>query len=191
MIHSRAWCNFGVTVQERRYVGPSCKSYSALRLRGLQVIGYFLTTVLYGILILQVCSWALHDGTQRSYTDESCLILADLYYISFPCDKSFQKALVYCIFVLNTVQAATFLRDAYFIFGTGFGNAQILEQRNLAGLSVSIITGLGSRKLFGCQCSHPYLLTSFSWLHCSAILRVSDSCDIRIKALERCYHIGE
>ena len=66
-----------------------------------------------------------------------------MYYISFPKDRKFVKCLVYMVFLLDTVQSVLFFRDAFEIFGYGFGDMVSLKKAHLSGFSVPILTGMG------------------------------------------------
>ncbi|KAF9258145.1 hypothetical protein L218DRAFT_964739 [Marasmius fiardii PR-910] len=87
---------------------------------GPLIITFMLGSILYGVSVLQV------------YT----------YYLAFPNDRKAIKFLVYFVFLLDTTQSIIFFRDAYTIFGPGFGDMAALRAAQLSGVSVPILTGL-------------------------------------------------
>ncbi|ESK90888.1 hypothetical protein Moror_16474 [Moniliophthora roreri MCA 2997] len=97
---------------------PSDISYST----GPIITTFMLGQILYGVQILQVY----------------------LYYLSFPKDKPFVKAMVYTVFFLDTLQTVIFFRDAFQVFGYGFGDVANFKKAHLSGFSVPILTGMVS-----------------------------------------------
>ncbi|KAK7464849.1 hypothetical protein VKT23_006054 [Stygiomarasmius scandens] len=91
-----------------------------VKIAGPLALGYLLSSILYGVLVLQIY----------------------LYYIAFPNDRRIIKALVYGCFALNTAQTILNVIDAFDIFGSGFGDITALQNMRRAGISVPIMTGL-------------------------------------------------
>ncbi|KAG7086103.1 hypothetical protein E1B28_003617 [Marasmius oreades] len=84
---------------------------------GFHVIGYFLNWGLFGALCVQVF----------------------LYYWAFPKDKLFLKLVVYGLFALDIIQTALITKDAFFKFGTHFGNVTIFASLENLWFSVFVI----------------------------------------------------
>ncbi|KAF9269287.1 hypothetical protein L218DRAFT_994237 [Marasmius fiardii PR-910] len=91
-------------------------------LSGPFILSSMLSSILYGVLVLQV------------YT----------YYLAFPKDRKLVKGLVYTLFLLDTAQTTLFFYDTYAIFGLGFGDMSAVSTMHLDGLATPIITGLTS-----------------------------------------------
>ncbi|KAF9255326.1 hypothetical protein L218DRAFT_950858 [Marasmius fiardii PR-910] len=89
---------------------------------GLHVIGYFLNWGLFGALCVQVF----------------------LFYWAFPKDKLHLKLIVYGLFASDIVQTALITRDAFFKFGTHFGDATIFGSLQNLWFSVFIINAINS-----------------------------------------------
>ncbi|EEB93079.1 hypothetical protein MPER_08314 [Moniliophthora perniciosa FA553] len=56
--------------------------------------------------------------------------------------KPFVKAMVYTVFFLDTLQTVIFFRDAFEVFGYGFGDVAHFKKAHLSGFSVPILTGM-------------------------------------------------
>lgn len=69
---------------------------------------------------------------------------SDLYALAFPNDKSFTKALVGIVFILESLQAILIVRDMFESFARGFGNPNAITGLHLSGLSAPIIGGTGA-----------------------------------------------
>ncbi|KAF9258133.1 hypothetical protein L218DRAFT_821370, partial [Marasmius fiardii PR-910] len=95
-----------------------------------------------------------------------------LYYLSFPKDRIAVKSLVYVVFLLDTTQSVIFFRDAYTIFGPGFGDMTVLRAAHLSGISVPILTGLGDL-IVQCFYSYQIQVISRSWILPIVILSVA------------------
>ncbi|TFK31424.1 hypothetical protein BDQ12DRAFT_740025 [Crucibulum laeve] len=89
---------------------------------GPLILGYLFNWGLYGILCVQVY----------------------LYYISFPRDKILSKALVYGLFLIETMQTIIVANDAFKTFGPGFGDLNALESAHLEWFNVPIVSGIVS-----------------------------------------------
>jgi len=67
----------------------------------------------------------------------------DLYYLAFPKDRMFLKCIVYGIYFLELVQSALIIKTGFRIFVTMFGDVEVLDQIEMAWLSVPILTSIG------------------------------------------------
>ncbi|PBK82084.1 hypothetical protein ARMGADRAFT_947084 [Armillaria gallica] len=85
----------------------------------MQLIGCFLSLILYGILCDQVY----------------------IYYISFPKDTLTSKTVVYLLWVTETVQTATNIHYAFDTFCYDFGNLSGLDDVHLACFIVPVLSG--------------------------------------------------
>ncbi|KAG7100235.1 hypothetical protein E1B28_002009 [Marasmius oreades] len=87
---------------------------------GYHVIGYFLNWGFFGALCVQVF----------------------LFYWAFPKDRLFLKLVVYGLFALDIIQTALITRDAFFKFGTHFGNVTTFASLENLWLSVFVINAI-------------------------------------------------
>ncbi|KAG7100218.1 hypothetical protein E1B28_001993 [Marasmius oreades] len=117
---------------------------------GPLIITFMLGSILYGVQVLQVY----------------------IYYLSFPKDRKIIKSLVYIVFLLDTTQSAIFFRDAFTIFGAGFGDMAALRAAHLSGISVPILTGSISLIV---QCFYCYQIQviSRSWILTLVIISIA------------------
>ncbi|ESK92408.1 hypothetical protein Moror_4539 [Moniliophthora roreri MCA 2997] len=111
------------------------------RIAGPLIITFMLGSILYGVSVLQVY----------------------IYYMSFPNDRKLVKSLVYTVFILDTTQTIIFFRDAFIIFGSGFGDMKNLRAAHLSGISVPILTGLVSILVQGFY-SYQIKVISRTWI---------------------------
>ncbi|KAJ7153927.1 hypothetical protein C8R43DRAFT_1186753 [Mycena crocata] len=65
-----------------------------------------------------------------------------LYYQAFPKDRSFNKYLVYGIYLFEFVQTMLVTHSAFATFGYGFGNVAALTNMHFAWLTVPIMSGI-------------------------------------------------
>ncbi|KAF9256988.1 hypothetical protein L218DRAFT_880533, partial [Marasmius fiardii PR-910] len=86
------------------------------------IIGYFLNWGFFGALCVQVF----------------------LFYWAFPKDKLYLKLIVYVLFALDIVQTALITRDAFFKFGTHFGDVTIFASLENLWFSVFVINAINS-----------------------------------------------
>jgi len=93
---------------------------SVSSLAGSLLIGAFINWGLCGVLAVQV------------YT----------YYIAFPNDRRFIKAIVYTVFLSEIVQTVLITRDAYAVFVTGFGNPASLDDVHTHWFTIPISGGI-------------------------------------------------
>ncbi|KAK0501124.1 hypothetical protein EDD18DRAFT_1147267 [Armillaria luteobubalina] len=83
----------------------------------IQIVGYLLHWGLFGSLSIQLY----------------------LYYLAFPKDRRFVKCLVYGVYIVDLVQTILVARDAFVVFGYGFGNLEALTGMHLNWLILPII----------------------------------------------------
>ncbi|KAJ7032515.1 hypothetical protein C8F04DRAFT_1235299 [Mycena alexandri] len=88
----------------------------------LQFIGTILEWALLGVLLFQV-------GIYRS---------------AFPKDSSISKALVWIIFFIEILETISNTRDGIRVFGTGWGNPEVVDQVGWAFFSVPIIGSISA-----------------------------------------------
>ncbi|TFK33875.1 hypothetical protein BDQ12DRAFT_690534 [Crucibulum laeve] len=86
------------------------------------ILGYILNWGLYGVLSTQVY----------------------LYYIAFPNDRLYTKALVYGTYTLETLQSILIAHDAFKTFGQGFGNFDVLNSIQFLWLTIPVIGGIAT-----------------------------------------------
>ncbi|KJA21546.1 hypothetical protein HYPSUDRAFT_724975 [Hypholoma sublateritium FD-334 SS-4] len=65
-----------------------------------------------------------------------------IYYQAFPRDKSFLKALVYSVYLLEAVQTILLMENAWRVYASGFGNLEVFDEVETSWLSVGILGGL-------------------------------------------------
>jgi hypothetical protein len=68
----------------------------------------------------------------------------DLYYQAFPNDRRFTKCLVYTVYMIELVQTIIMARDAFTIFGYGFGDLAALTGVHLEWFAICILSGIGT-----------------------------------------------
>lgn len=68
---------------------------------------------------------------------------SDTYYIAFPNDRAFIKAIVYVVFLSEVAQTVIITRDAYAVFVTGFGNMSSLDDVHTHWFTIPISGGIG------------------------------------------------
>ncbi|KAJ3502020.1 hypothetical protein NLJ89_g9076 [Agrocybe chaxingu] len=89
---------------------------------GPQFVSALLNSVLFGILSLQVY----------------------IFYLAFPDDPAYTKALVYGIYILEAVQTALTFESGYRMYVSSFGNFYSLDQVGNLWLTVPILTAVGT-----------------------------------------------
>ncbi|KAK0489840.1 hypothetical protein EDD18DRAFT_1466060 [Armillaria luteobubalina] len=107
--------SFNSTLAEETSVAPS----EVYKLTGPQLIGCFLSLVLYGILCDHVY----------------------IYYISFPRDNLVLKMVVYLLWVTESAQTAIRIYDTFNTFCYEFGNIVVLDETEMAWLTILIMSG--------------------------------------------------
>ncbi len=108
----------------------------------MQLIGCFLSLILYGILCDQVCEWSYHCPHVLD-----CPLLTsfkDIYYISFPKDNLASKAVVYVLWLTETVGTVISIHDTFDTFCYDFGNLPGLNNVHLTWLTLPILSGFGA-----------------------------------------------
>ncbi|KAF8197012.1 hypothetical protein BJ912DRAFT_954511 [Pholiota molesta] len=85
-------------------------------------LGTLLNWGLYGILVVQVY----------------------IYWTAFPSDQWHTKALVYTLFILDTLQSILLARDGFATFAAGFGDLAQLDNVGLVWFSVPVLAALVS-----------------------------------------------
>ncbi|KAF9062537.1 hypothetical protein BDP27DRAFT_1368762 [Rhodocollybia butyracea] len=95
---------------------------------GPLVLAYLLHWGLLGTLSVQIFNNQDH--------------MADLYYLAFPNDRRTVKCIVYSIFTTEVVQSILVTRDAFAIYGYGFGNFNSLTDMHLDWLTVPVMSGI-------------------------------------------------
>jgi hypothetical protein len=68
----------------------------------------------------------------------------DIYWTAFPSDQWHTKALVYTLFILDTLQSILLARDGFATFAAGFGDLAQLDNVGLVWFSVPVLAALGS-----------------------------------------------
>ncbi|TFK33883.1 hypothetical protein BDQ12DRAFT_637076 [Crucibulum laeve] len=91
-------------------------------LSGPLIIGYILNWGLYGVLSTQVY----------------------LYYLAFPNDRLYAKALVYGTYTLEALQSILIAHDAFKTFGQGFGDFNALDSVQFLWLTIPVISGIAT-----------------------------------------------
>ena len=72
------------------------------------------------------------------------LLILDLYFMSFPGDKTFIKAVVYTTYTIEILQTAMATREAFRILGTGWGNPEVLLTVGWLGVIIPILVSICS-----------------------------------------------
>jgi hypothetical protein len=103
----------------------------------IQLLGYMLNWGLFGVLAVQTCKRTFYQ-TGRCLTSFS-----DNYYLAFPKDRLYVKALVYSLFVVETLQTILNSHDLFKMYGEGFGNPAALEDLHFSWFSIPILSGIG------------------------------------------------
>ncbi|TFK33881.1 hypothetical protein BDQ12DRAFT_657512 [Crucibulum laeve] len=101
---------------------PAVGGVPVVILSGPLILGYILNWGLYGVLSTQVY----------------------LYYIAFPNDRLYAKALVYGTYTLETLQSILIAHDAFKTFGQGFGNFDVLNSIQFLWLTIPVIGGIAT-----------------------------------------------
>ncbi|KAK0484816.1 hypothetical protein IW261DRAFT_1668927 [Armillaria novae-zelandiae] len=101
---------------------PVPAGYPIAEVSGPYIIGCLLNWGLFGTLSVQLY----------------------LYYLAFPNDRRFLKYLVYGIYVIESVQTMFVARDAFAIFGYGFGDMDALTRMNFLWLTVPIMSAVAA-----------------------------------------------
>ncbi|KAG7090569.1 hypothetical protein E1B28_009676 [Marasmius oreades] len=83
------------------------------------LLGYLLNYGLHGVLTVQTYN----------------------YYNAFPNDPTKVKAVVYGVYILETIQTVMITWDAFQYFAFGFGDASVLSQENLVWFDGCIMDG--------------------------------------------------
>lgn len=63
----------------------------------------------------------------------------DVYYLAFPNDRRWPKAIVLGVFVIEVLQTVLATRDAFRNFATGWGNIEDLEEVGWLWFSVPVL----------------------------------------------------
>ncbi|THV03796.1 hypothetical protein K435DRAFT_561720, partial [Dendrothele bispora CBS 962.96] len=84
------------------------------------ILGYLFNWGLFGVLNVQIY----------------------LYYLAFPNDRLLPKAVVYFVYILEAVQTILLTRDAFRVFGYGFGSTASLDEMAWIWFSVPIMSGI-------------------------------------------------
>ena len=66
----------------------------------------------------------------------------DLYYLSFPRDRSFTKGLVLTVWLFELAQTLIATRDAFKTLGSGWGQPSALTNPWLTWFSVQVMSGV-------------------------------------------------
>lgn len=66
----------------------------------------------------------------------------DLYYMSFPKDRTLIKTVVYVTYIIEVLQTALATREAFRILGTGWGNPEVLLVVGWLGVSINILVSI-------------------------------------------------
>ncbi|KAF9484538.1 hypothetical protein BDN70DRAFT_890831 [Pholiota conissans] len=98
------------------------ESINLAQIAGPLYLGILLNVALYGVLVVQVY----------------------IYWVAFRKDRFHVKALVYGLFLIDTVQSILLLRDGFVTFGSGFGDIDGLDQAHLEWFSVPYTTAVVS-----------------------------------------------
>ncbi|KAJ6580021.1 hypothetical protein DFH09DRAFT_324494 [Mycena vulgaris] len=94
--------------------------YDIAELSGPEIISSLLDWGLFGTLTMQLY----------------------LYYQAFPNDRSFNKCLVYTVYLLELAQTILVTQDAFIKFGYGFGDVSTLTDIQMGWLSIPIMSAL-------------------------------------------------
>ena len=119
----------------------------------MQLVGCFLSLILYGILCDQVCQWTYHCPHVLD-----CSLLTsfkDIYYISFPKDNLASKTVVYLLWLIETAQTVTNIYYTFHTFCYNFGNLAGLDDVHITWFAIPILSGLGAH-LFTYICTLNY-----------------------------------
>lgn len=77
-----------------------------------------------------------------------CVLLTltptDMYYLGFPNDKTGIKALVYVLFLFDTIQTALTTHNAWHFLGSGWGNVAVLSNPGWSWIAVPLFSGIVS-----------------------------------------------
>lgn len=89
---------------------------------------------------MQVCEYyfALHGCIQSLIN-----LRKDIYWTAFPSDQWHTKALVYTLFVLDSLQSILLARDGFSIFAEGFGNVKRLNEIGDVWFTIPVLAALG------------------------------------------------
>ncbi|KDQ21475.1 hypothetical protein BOTBODRAFT_182798 [Botryobasidium botryosum FD-172 SS1] len=98
---------------------------------GPLLLGYLFNWGLFGLLILQVY----------------------IYYLSFPKDHRYIKALVYTVFVADCLQTIITAHSAWQFFSTGWGDVNVFQEPSWSWIAVPLSNGFVSASV---QCFFAY-----------------------------------
>ncbi|CAA7260976.1 unnamed protein product [Cyclocybe aegerita] len=113
------------------------------RLIGPQFVSALLNSILFGILSLQVSTSGL----------------AGIFYLAFPDDPTYTKAIVYGIYILEAVQTALTFESGYRMYVSSFGDFYSLDQVGNVWLTVPILTAVGTVVVQAFYAYRVYLLS--------------------------------
>ncbi|CAK5279219.1 unnamed protein product [Mycena citricolor] len=118
-------------------------------------VGTLVNVILFGVLLVQVY----------------------IYTLAFPRDRPREKALVFGVLVIELLQTTGDIRDKVRIFGTGWGNMDVLDQVGWVWFSVPV---LGSMVAAAGQTFFAYRISIFSRATC---YRVSSPWSVSMPSL--------
>ncbi|GJE98660.1 hypothetical protein PsYK624_148950 [Phanerochaete sordida] len=89
---------------------------------GPLLLGFFFNWALFGALSVQVY----------------------LYYLSFPSDRTVNKALVYIVYIIEFAQTILVTHDGFRAYAAHYGDFQVLESAQLEWIAVPVMSGVVS-----------------------------------------------
>ena len=69
--------------------------------------------------------------------------LADIYYLAFTKDPRWIRAVIFLLYVFQTVQICLLSQSAFMTFGPGFGNVERVDDIQHIWFSVPIMSSAG------------------------------------------------
>lgn len=78
----------------------------------------------------------------------------DLFYLSFPKDRSLIKAVVYSTYSIEIAQTALSTVDAFRIFGAGWGNPNVLDRVGYLGIMIPCLVSVCKSRVIFVKVEH-------------------------------------
>lgn len=105
----------------------------------VQIVGYILHFMLFGVLSLQVCK-SKREFHLKTRHDSHAL---DIYSSAFPNDVLINKVFVYAVYLLEVTQSIMMSYTAFQVFAIGYGHASGYDDVGVTWFSIPLISGLG------------------------------------------------
>ncbi|RDX56527.1 hypothetical protein OH76DRAFT_1477132 [Lentinus brumalis] len=93
-----------------------------------------------------------------------------VYYLSFPADSKYLKAFIYGLFIVECVQVVMATRDAYAVFGAGWGDVAALDNTHWLWFDIPVMSGLVSASVQSYFAWRIYILSKSPYLGVFVVL---------------------